>query len=60
MYKLLELSGEQDATALSTILRALADAQVDFGMSPGDLCVTANKSGHIIVGTTAEEKNLEK
>ena len=56
MYKLLELAGEQDATALSTILRALADSQIDFGMSPGDLCVAANKSGHIIIGTTSEKK----
>lgn len=54
MYKLIELAGEQDAHALSVILEALADSQIDDGRSPGDVCVKANKSGHIIIGLTSE------
>ena len=58
MYKLIELSGEQDAHALSVILEALADSQKDDGGSPGDVCVKANKGGHIIIGYTSEKKDV--
>lgn len=54
MYKLLELTGEQDAHSLAVILEALADSQKDDGRSPGEVCVKANKTGHIIIGLTSE------
>lgn len=60
MYKLIELAGEQDAHSLAVILDALADSQIDHGISPGDVCVKANKSGHIIIGYTTEAKERSK
>ena len=57
MYKLIELVGEQDAEALSMVLKAMADGMIDWGYSKGSCCVLANKSGHILIGISEEEKD---
>lgn len=57
MYKLIELAGEQDAEALSLVLKAMSDGRIDWGYSKGSCCVAANKSGHILIGVSEEEKD---
>ena len=59
MYKLIELAGKQDAEALSLVLKAMADGMIDWGYNKGSCCVSANKSGHILIGISEEEKDWE-